>query len=134
MTGGKPPQLFQMRGLIYQRFYPPNHCLGSEGYSGLGIFGNRLDPLKGSVLSRGINRDCNYPCIQTAKKSSNEFQSRGIKEESPFPLQSHRLQPAPDGPSLPVQFGVGNMDLLVFPVYQKCESNFIRLVGGPMAE
>src|SRR4030095_9912412 len=57
-----------------------------------------------------------------------------VEQQGPLPLQILRLQPGSDGPGLPVEFAVGQMDFLGFSVNKKCIAPVVRLALCPLAQ
>ena len=129
-----PAKSFQVRCLVNQRPDPLQDRIGCQRHRRAGIGGNRLDAGRRAVHPRRISRHRDHFGILTAEERRDEIQSGRVEEQGPLTLQVLRPQPGSDGPGLPVQLAVGQMDFLEFSVNQKRIGTVVRLTFCPLAQ
>ncbi len=133
-VGGEPAQSLQVCGLVDQWPDSLQHCVARERDGRAGISGNRLDAGRRAVHSRRIRRHRHHFGILTAEERRDEIEPGWVEEHGPLALQALRLQPCSDGPGLPVELVIGQMDFLGFSVNQKRIRPIVRLAFCPLAQ
>ena len=129
-----PDEVLEARGSRSQRVEPVQHVAGRQGDRRIRIGRDRLDPLHRPVFTRRIGGHCDRPAIQAAHECRDEVEARGIQQQHPLASHSLMRQPCPHRPRLPIEFGVGEIQLLVFTIHEKREGAVVRAVGSPLAQ
>ena len=107
---------------------------GREGNGGIGVAGDRLDPLNRPILPRRVRRNRDRTAIQAAEKRSDEVEPRGKKEEDALPGHPRSLEPGTERPGLPVELGVGDVELVLLAVDEERERPVMGAVGRPLPQ
>ena len=107
---------------------------GREGDGGIGVAGDRLDPLNRPILARRVRRNRDRTAVQTAEKSSDEVETRGKEEQHALPGHPRSLEPGTERPSLPVELGVGDVELVLLAVDEERERPVMGAVGRPLPQ
>ena len=133
-VGGEPAKSFQIRCLVNERPDPLQDRIGRQRHRRAGIGGDRLDAGRRAVHPRRVHRHRHHCGILTAEERRDEIEAGRVEEQRPLTLQALRLEPGPDGPGLPVELAVGQVDFLGFSVNQKCIGSVVRLAFCPLAQ
>ena len=133
-VGGEPAKSFQIRCLVDQRPDPLQDRIGGQRHLRAGIVGDRLDAGRRAVQPRRVRRHRDHAGIQAAEERRDEIEAGRVEEQRPLTLQALRLEPGPDGPGLPVELAVGQVDFLGFSVDQKRIGPVVRLAFCPLAQ
>jgi hypothetical protein len=75
-----------------------------------------------------VKRNGNNSGVETAEKSGDELQSRGVEEQCAFSTCLQTLETGANSPRFPVQICIGQVNLFCFSIFQERTGHPIRLV------
>ena len=129
-----PDQVFEARGRGPQGIEPVDHVAGGEGDGGLGISGDRLDPLDRAVFSGRVGGHGDRPAVETAHEGRDEVEAGWIEQEHPLARHPLAQEPGAQRPGFPVEFGVGDVEFFVLAVHEEREGPVVGAVGRPLPQ